>query len=71
VAQQRVPHTDSLAPSPVDWRPILLGVGQEANAYGGNGSFQFTFDGDKFHQTDVRRNPNETFQIISRPPERW
>lgn len=66
----RVPRLDEVPESPVDWASIPLGVGQEPNAYGGDGSFQHTMEGDDFAFNNVRRNPDETFQIISRVPER-
>lgn len=66
-----VTRMDELPASPVDWVPIPLGAGQEPNAYGGNGSFQYTFEGDDFAFNNVRRNPDETFVFISRVPERW
>lgn len=69
-AMQRVPSMDQLPDSPVDWVDIPLGEGQEPNAYGGPGSFQHTKDLSETTFEAVRRNPDETFQIISRVPER-
>lgn len=66
----RDPRLDELPESPVDWAPIPLGAGQQPNAYGGPGSFQYSKDLSDTRFTSVRRNPNETFRIISRVPER-
>lgn len=67
-----LPNSDSLPESPVDWEDIPLGAGQQPNAYGHNGSFQFSRDLDPFNPTEsVRRNPSETWVFISRWPERW
>lgn len=65
-------HTrvDELPESPVDWQDIPLGAGQEPNANGGAHSFQFTKEGNALTQTDVRRNPDETFRYIGHLPER-
>ena len=71
VPMVQLPRSDELTESPIDFANIPLGVGQEGNAYGQSTSFQFTKEGDAIHQTDVRRNPDETFLILSRPPWRW
>jgi len=67
----RIPQTDSLPSSPVDWVDIPLGPGQQPNANGKDGSFQYTKDANSFSPQDsVRRNPDETWQFIVRIPER-
>lgn len=67
----RAPQVDSIPESPVDWVDIPLGVGQEPNAFGHTGAFQFTKDADPYNPNEsVRRNPLETWEIISRVPER-
>lgn len=67
----RVPQLDSLPESPVDYHDIPLGPGQEPNAYGHDGAFQFSKDQNADIPTQqARRNPDETWQIISRVPER-
>lgn len=68
----RVPQLDTVPASPVDWADIPLGAGQEPNAFGHNGAFQFTQDASPYDPyASVRRNPDESWQIISRVPERW
>jgi hypothetical protein len=68
----RVPQLDSLPESPIDWVDIPLGVGQEPTGLVHDGAFQMTQDqyGVNPLGPDVRRNPDESWQIISRVPER-
>lgn len=66
-----LPCMDSLPDSPVDWTDIPLGVGQQPTGFVHNGAFQFTKDGNELDSSaTVRRNPAETWQFISRVPER-
>lgn len=65
-----LPRLDELPESPVDYKSIPLGAGQEPNAYGGPGSFQYSKDLSDTRHEAVRRNPSETWLIISRVPER-
>lgn len=66
------PQLDSVPDPPEDWDSIPLGAGQEPNAYGGRDSFQHSRDrGVLPPNNDVRRNPDETFEFVSRVPERW
>lgn len=64
------PRLDEVPESPIDWVDIPLGAGQEPNAYGGPGSFQFSKDLSDTRGQSVRRDPTETWKIISRVPER-
>lgn len=64
------PQLDSLPESPIDWEDIPLGAGQEPNAYGRNGSFQYSKDLSDTRFESVRRDPDEEWKIISRVPER-
>jgi len=58
---------------PQTWVPIALGAGQEPNAYGHDGSFEWDTGADADTTVDplsVRRN-GEPVIFISRWPERW
>lgn len=68
----RVPCTDSLPASPVDWQPIPLGAGQEPTGFVHDGAFQYTQDqyGSNPLGPGVRRNPDEDWLFIVRVPER-
>jgi len=58
---------------PVTWVPIKLGPGQQANAYGHDGSFEWdasAMSGTTVDPSVVRRN-GEPIVFISRVPERW
>lgn len=61
---------NSVPPSPVDWHPIPLGAGQEPNAMGHDGAFQYTNEADDIDLNRTRRNPDESWTWISRVPER-
>lgn len=54
--------------------PIPLGDGQQANAYGGSGSFLWDSSGDAgtspYDPSLIQRDGNPIFWI-SRVPERW
>jgi len=67
------PKNDWLPDVPVDWAPILLGPGQEANAYAHDGSFEWdtsAMSGTTVDPSSVRRN-GESIRFTSRWPERW
>lgn len=63
---------DELVDPPQDWVAIPLGAGQEPNAYGGANSFQWDPEGNTglIDFGAYRRNPDETFVLVVRPPER-
>jgi len=65
-----LPRLDEVPESPIDWVDIPLGVGQEPTGFVHSGAFQYTKDGDDYTFQNVRRNPAETWQFISRVPER-
>jgi hypothetical protein len=69
----RYPLNDRLPCPPTDWADIKLGPGQQANAYGHDGSWQWDTSADAGTTVDpdsVRRN-GEPIIFISRVPERW
>lgn len=67
------PLHDSYPDRPVEDEPIPLGLGQEPNAMGHDGSFTYDSDASAGTTSDravVKRN-GEPITIISRWPERW
>lgn len=65
------PQVDELPEAPVDWVDIPLGPGQEPNFNGHDGAFQFSKDEPLYDpSSSVRRNPDESWEYISRVPER-
>jgi len=66
-------HDRYPSPLPETWVDIKLGPGQEPNAYGHDGSWQWdamAMMGTTVDPTAVRRN-GEPITFISRWPERW